>query len=254
MSNGNATGLIKFLIIEDSTEIQEAASLIFELHWPDAVIIQAYNGGEGLSKARAESPDIILLDLGLPDMDGLRVLKELRGHSNVPVIILTVRGEEMDKVRGLEMGADDYVVKPFDHKELLARMKAVLARQPSYPPEAGDTKTVDAETANAESDVPPVQDGVRIDLETGQATRADKPVKLTSTESRLLKFIAGQNGKPISEKEILSHIWGEEYSDCSEYLQVYVKRLREKLEGDPSNPRIIVKNADGYSISRSVVS
>jgi two-component system KDP operon response regulator KdpE len=244
MNIGNETGQIKILVIEDSPEIQEAASLIFELHWPNASVIQAFKGGEGLDKARAESPDIVLLDLGLPDMDGLRVLKEIRDYSNVPVIILTVRGEEMDKVRGLEMGADDYVIKPFDHKELLARMKAVLARKISH---AGGTVA-------AGSDAPNIQEQVKIDLETGQATRNGKPVKLTSTESSLLKYIASQSGKPISEREILSNIWGEEYSDCSEYLQAYVKRLREKLEGDPDRPRIIVKDTNGYRILQSGIS
>jgi DNA-binding response OmpR family regulator len=234
---------VKILVVEDSAEIQEAASLIFELHWPGAVVVQALNGGEGLEKARLESPDIVLLDLGLPDMDGLRVLKELRTYSNVPVMILTVRGEEMDKVRGLEMGADDYVVKPFAHRELLARMKAVLSRRESPA----------AEIKSNQDKAPQVPNIVKIDLNTGTVTRNDRPVKLTSTEYNLVKYIAAQNGKAKSETDILAHIWGEEYIDCSEYLQVYVKRLREKLEEDPSSPRIIMKDSEGYRIAAGVI-
>jgi len=243
MDNSDRSRPVKVLVVEDSPEIQEAASLIFELHWPDAIIIQAMKGSEGIEKARLDPPDIILLDLGLPDMDGLRVLKELRSYSNVPVIILTVRGEEMDKVRGLEMGADDYVVKPFAHKELLARMKTVLARRGT--PETGLT--------GGEDKTPQAINNVKIDLNTGTVIRNDKPVKLTSTEYNLLKYLAGQNGKTKSEIDILAHIWGEEYTDCNEYLQVYVKRLREKLEENPSNPRIILKNAEGYRIAAGVI-
>ena len=243
MYASNQIRRVTILVIEDSAEIQEATSLIFELHCPDAIIVRAYKGGEGIDKVRSEYPNIVLLDLGLPDMDGLRVLKEIRDFSNVPVIILTVRGEEMDKVRGLEMGADDYVVKPFAHKELLARMKAVLDRRGNY---AGGVK-------NEEDDTLYVQDHVKIDVETGLVTRNDKPVKLTSTERSLLKYLTDQRGNTISEREILAHIWGEEYSDCDEYLQVYVKRLREKLEANPARPRIIVKDADGYRISQSAI-
>jgi DNA-binding response OmpR family regulator len=243
MNSTEGTRPIKVLVVEDSPEIQEAASLIFELHWPEATVIQALKGGEGIEKARLEKPDIVLLDLGLPDMDGLRVLKEVRGFSNVPVIILTVRGEEMDKVRGLEMGADDYVVKPFAHRELLARMKAVLARQAS--PAAGGTSNDDK--------APQATNSVKIDLNTGMVMRNDRPVKLTSTEYNLLKYMAGQGGNTKSETDILAHIWGEEYTDCSEYLQVYVKRLREKLEENPSSPKIILKDADGYRIAAGVI-
>jgi len=232
---------VKVLIIEDSPEIQEAALLIFELHWKGAVVIQALNGEEGIEKTLREKPDIVFLDLGLPDMDGLRVLKEIRNISNVPVIILTVRGEEMDKVRGLEMGADDYVVKPFAHRELLARMKAVLSR-----------KSITSDVISGEGNTQPASCDIRIDLNTGTVMRNGRPVKLTSTEYNLLKYLAGQKGKVLSDMDILSHVWGEEYTDCSEYLQVYIKRLREKLEDNPSRPRIILKEANGYKIAESI--
>lgn len=240
--NNDLVQTVKVLIIEDSPEIQEAAQLIFELHWKEAVVTQAYKGEDGIEKTRLEKPDIVLLDLGLPDMDGLRVLKEIRSISNVPVIILTVRGEEMDKVRGLEMGADDYVVKPFAHRELLARMRAVLSRKP-----------VTADVISGKESVQPSCTDVRIDLNTGTVMRDGRPVKLTSTEYNLLKYLALQKGKVLSDVDILAHVWGEEYADCSEYLQVYVKRLRDKLEDDPSRPRIILKEASGYKIAAGTV-
>ncbi len=239
--NSDSAQPVKVLIVEDSPEIQEAAQLIFELHWKQAIVIQALRGEDGIEKTRQEKPDIVLLDLGLPDMDGLRVLKEIRNISNVPVIILTVRGEEMDKVRGLEMGADDYVVKPFAHRELLARMKAVLSRKP-----------ITADAISGGGNIQPSPCDISMDLNTGTVMRNGRPVKLTSTEYNLLKYLAGQKGKVLSDMDILSHVWGEEYTDCSEYLQVYVKRLREKLEDNPSRPRIIVKEANGYKIAESI--
>jgi len=119
---------LKVLIIEDAPDIVESISLCFELRWPEAEIISTPEGGKGLTLAETESPDVIILDLGLPDMDGLEVLKGIRSLSNVPIIIVTVRGDEIDRVRGLELGADDYITKPFSHIELLARVHAVLRR------------------------------------------------------------------------------------------------------------------------------
>ena len=119
---------MKALIIEDAPDIVETISLCFELRWPEVEVISTAEGNKGLTLAETESPDIIILDLGLPDTDGFEVLKDIRSFSNVPIIIVTVRGDEMDRVRGLEMGADDYITKPFSHLELLARMKAVLRR------------------------------------------------------------------------------------------------------------------------------
>lgn len=241
--NDDIAGTIKILIIEDSAEIQEAASLIFELHMPQAKVMQSFNGGDGLVKTFSEYPDVILLDLGLPDMDGLRVLKDIRDRSNVPVIILTVRGEEIDKVRGLEMGADDYVVKPFSHQELLARMKTVLLRQ----------KRTMQNAVAVQTEAPVAQDNVIIDVNTGMATRNGRPVKLTNTECSLLRYLASQGGKTAAENDILAAIWGEDYIDCGEYLDAYIKHLREKLEATPSNPRILLKDRQGYSLARGAI-
>ena len=234
---------IKILIIEDSPEIQESAALMFDLYWPTAMVITALTGGEGIEKVRQESPDVVLLDLGLPDIDGMRVLKEIRGFSNVPVIILTVRGEEMDKIRGLEMGADDYVIKPFSHRELLARIKTVLARRGSY-------IGVQDSIANK---IPEATSRVKIDVMTGQVSRNNKPIRLTSTESSLLRLLAGYGGKTVPEEEILTEIWGNEYTDCNQYLRIYIQRLREKIEENPAVPHIILGDAGGYSASREAL-
>lgn len=236
---------IKILIIEDSPEIQEAAALMFDLYWPRAMVITALTGGEGIEKVRQESPDVVLLDLGLPDIDGMRVLKEIRGFSNVPVVILTVRGEEMDKIRGLEMGADDYVIKPFSHRELLARIKTALARRGSY----------SAVHGSGENKIPVAagRGRLKIDVMTGQVTRDNKPIRITSTESSLLRLLAGYGGKAVPEEEILREMWGNDYTDCSEYLRIYIKRLREKIEENPAMPRIILGDAGGYSISQEAL-
>jgi two-component system KDP operon response regulator KdpE len=217
---------MKVLVIEDSTEIQEAISLTFELRWPESSVVAASEGSNGITLTESESPDIIILDLGLPDMDGFKVLKEIRNFSDIPVIILTVRGEEIDKVRGLELGADDYIVKPFSHMELLARVRAVLRR--SHIPELKGTEE------------PLVTSKLSIDFATRTVTKDDKQIKLTPTEFNLLHYLARNEGKVLTHRALLVKVWGEEYTDSSEYLKVYIQRLRDKIEDDPSGPEILI--------------
>ncbi len=217
---------MKVLLVEDSKEIQEAISLIFELHWPDAEVTVAGEGSMGITMSETESPDILILDLGLPDIDGFKVLKEVRDFSDVPIIILTVRGEEIDKVRGLELGADDYIVKPFSHMELLARVKAVLRR--SHVPEL------------KEAEKPIIGPNLSIDFASRTVTRGDKKSKLTPTEFNLLQCLVRNEGKVLTHNALLTKVWGEEYTDSSEYLKVYMQRLRDKIEADPSNPKILI--------------
>jgi two-component system, OmpR family, KDP operon response regulator KdpE len=232
--NHDPKGPILVLIVEDNVDIQEAASLIFDLHWPKARIIQAYKGGDGILLAGSQSPDLVILDLGLPDMDGMRVLKEIRGFSAVPIIILTVRGEEMDKVRGLELGADDFIVKPFGHRELLARIRTVMQRHRS--------------TTNQVAQPAQTQGATRLVMDFSSSTvwKDTKPLRLTATELSLLQYLASHSGSVLNDVEILATIWGADYTDCSEYLDVYIRRLREKLEDDPRQPRIILKEDKGY--------
>ncbi len=228
---------MKLLLVEDSKEIQEAITLIFELHWPGSDLIIVDNGSEGITEVEAKSPDIVILDLGLPDIDGFKVLKEIRVFSDVPIIILTVRGEEIDKIRGLELGADDYIVKPFSHMELLARVKSVLRR--SHMPEL---KGVDK---------PLVLPNISIDFASRIVIKGKNKVKLTPTEFNLLQCLVRNEGKILTHHALLAKVWGDEYTDSSEYLKVYVQRLREKLEEDPSTPKMIVSERGvGYKFTR----
>lgn len=217
---------MKVLLVEDSKEIQEAISLIFELHWPESEIVIADEGSQGITLTEKESPDIVVLDLGLPDVDGFKVLKEVRDFSDVPIIILTVRGEEIDKVRGLELGADDYIVKPFSHMELLARVRAVLRR--SHIPEL------------KEAEKPIVLPNLSIDFASRTVIKGGKKIKLTPTEFSLLQCLARNEGKVLTHHALLNKVWGEEYTDSSEYLKVYIQRLRDKMEDNPSNPQILI--------------
>lgn len=217
---------MKVLIIEDNPDIQEAISLTFELNWPEAKVISAAEGANGISQVETESPDIIILDLGLPDMDGFKVLKEVRNYSDIPIIILTVRNEEMDKVRGLELGADDYIVKPFNHMELLARVRAVLRR--SHIPELKETGK------------PFITPNLSIDFASRIINKAGKQIKLTPTEFDLLRYLVRNEGKVLTHYALLEKVWGEEYVDSTEYLKVYIQRLRDKLENNPAEPRLIL--------------
>lgn len=201
-------------------------SLCFELRWPGANLSSANGGGKGLEILETESPDIIILDLGLPDIDGFDVLRQVRRFSDVPIIILTVRGEEMDKVKGLELGADDYIVKPFAPAELLARVKAVLRRS-QMPELRGDEKPI-------------VTSKLSINLATREIIRNGNIVKLSPTEYNLLYQLVRNEGKVLSHQMLLEKVWGSEYVGATEYLKVYIQRLREKLEEDSSNPKMFI--------------
>jgi two-component system KDP operon response regulator KdpE len=225
---------IKILLIEDNADIQEATRLIFDLHWPEATVMQAFDGASGIDMSMEHDPDLIILDLGLPDIDGIRVLKEIRGASNVPIIILTVRGEEMDKIRGLEIGADDYMVKPFHHRELLERIRAVACPRQRH---------LEIETDRAVS-----HPDLEIDLRAGLVKRGRRIEKLTNTELGLLNYLAAHGSRVQKDEDILASIWGDEYADCSEYLDAYVRRLREKIEVDPDHPRLLLREENGYRL------
>ena len=217
---------MKILIIEDAPEIVDTISLCFELRWPGAEIVSTPEGKEGIALSETLSPDIIILDLGLPDMDGFDVLKEIRAYSNVPIIIVTVRGEEIDKVKGLELGSDDYVTKPFSHIELLARIQAVLRRS--------NVIRVEPNQKTFQSSRLTIDFKARIVLIEGQ------PIKMTPTESNLLYYLAMNPNTTLTHRALLEKVWGEEYTDSPEYLKVYIQRLRNKIEVDPSNPEILI--------------
>jgi len=225
---------VKILLIEDNAEIQEAVCLIFELHWPEAKIVEALDGSQGIALSKTESPDLVILDLGLPDIDGLKVLKEIRAVNQVPVIIFTVRGEGMDKIRGFELGADDYIVKPFSPKEIIARVHAILQRSGKIVDEMETVKQVQA------------SQNVSIDFDSGTVIRGDKRFKLTNTELNLLKYLELNSNRVLTDSDILAKVWGNEYVDCTESLQAYINGLRQKLEDDPTSPKIILSDRAGY--------
>jgi DNA-binding response OmpR family regulator len=215
---------MKTLIIDDDPDILEAVALCFEIRWPDTVVITAPDGQSGVQQFRDQGADIVILDLGLPDMDGLEVCRQLRELSEVPIIILTVRDQRKDIIRGLEMGADDYITKPFDQMELLARARSVLRR--------GSIQ----QTANEQT----FSDGrLTINFDGREVRLDDNLIRLTPTEYNLLQHLAQNAGKLINLRELLSKLWGQEYVDATDYLKVHVLHLRRKLGDDPSNPSMI---------------
>ena len=227
---------MKILLIEDNPSIVDTVSLCLQMRWQDATIVYSPEGARGVEMVETENPDIIILDLGLPDVDGLTVLREIRAFSEIPVVILTVRGEEQDKVAGLERGADDYVVKPFNPGELLARVQAVLRR----------TK------ASSSRDESPLTVGdITIDPGMRKVMVRGQEVKLTPIEHNLIYLLARNAGRALTHEFLLSKVWGEEYVSSPNYLKVYVQRLRNKLEKDPKNPALIITQRGGYLLAHS---
>ncbi len=225
---------MKILIVEDDKQIVEAIRLALDIRWPDAEVAAAHLGEKGVEMAETEKPDVVILDLGLPDISGFQVLKDIRSFSEVPILILTVRAEEADVVKGLEWGADDYLTKPFKHLELLARINALVRRNTS-----GDVAA-------------PITVG---DLAFNPAicnlTQGDKTIDLTRTESIILKDLMENAGRVRSHSQLAEAIWGADYSDATDSIKVYIRRLREKLEDDPNQPRIIInKPGLGYFFAR----
>lgn len=196
-------------------------------------VIQARNGLEALEKTRDELPDLIILDVMMPEMDGFETLKLLREISNAPVIMLTVKADEEDKVRGLELGADDYVTKPFSPRELASRVKAVLRRAEMGAP--GDKSLIK------------VDDYLQIDFARRCVIAGGREVKLRPTEYRLLYHLVNNAGWVMSHDMLLSKVWGYEYRDEAHYLRLYINYLRQKIEPDPAHPRyILTERGLGY--------
>jgi DNA-binding response OmpR family regulator len=228
---------LKVVVIDDSPEIIEVVSLCFQLRWSGTPILSAPTGTEGLELVERENPDIIILDIGLPDMDGFQVLRELRRFSQVPVIMLTVRSEDTDIARGLELGADDYITKPFSHIELVARVQAVLRRTQGLPV-AGEEK-------------PFVGGKLSVDFTSHEVRLDGEPVKLTATESKLLHLLIRNEGRLITHENLLSKVWGESYADARDLLRVHVQHLRQKLGDNVESPTIIVtEHGMGYKFVR----
>jgi two-component system KDP operon response regulator KdpE len=218
------------LVIDDEPQILRALRTILTAR--DFRVSTAATGKEGLAVAAAEQPDLIILDLSLPDMDGVEVCRNLREWTPTPVVVLSVRESEQDKVRALDAGADDYVTKPFGIDELLARIRVALRHSA---PAHSRQKTL-------------VQAGaLEIDLVNLTVMRNGQEVKLTATELRLLAYLAANAGRVLTHAMILSHVWDPADADHVEYLRVFIRQLRRKLEEDPEQPQhILTEPGIGY--------
>ena len=216
---------MRILVVDDAPDVVESVRLGFTLQWREVEVLGAGSGAAALDLVERERPDIVLLDVGLPDMDGFAVLAELRRFSDTPVVMLTARDDAMDKVKGLELGADDYVTKPFNHLELMARVKAVLRRldMPAPASRAPSFRSGDLEVDFARQEVR--LRGARVDL--------------TPTEYKLLYHLVRNAGHVLQHGTLLAKVWGREYVDEVDYVRVYIRRLRDKLGDDPEHPRYI---------------
>ena len=228
---------MKVVVVDDAPDVVEVVSLCFQLRWSGAEVLSAGDGASGLAAIERESPDIVILDINLPDMDGFQVIRELRRFSQVPVIMLTVKGEDVDIARGLELGADDYMVKPFSHIELIARVDAVLRRARGAPVTSEER--------------PYVAGKLSVDFASNEVRLDGKPVRLTSTETKLLRHLIRNEGRLLTHENLLTRVWGEGYEDTRDLLRVHIQHLRQKLGDSMNSPAIIVtEHGMGYKFVR----
>jgi len=213
----------RILVIDDELQIQRAIRTI--LTEKGFAVTTASRGEEGLTLAAANEPDLIILDLGLPDMDGVEVCTRLREWTQIPIIILSVRDSERDKVAALDKGADDYLTKPFGIEELLARVRVALRHS--------------SRTRGEQSNIVKAGD-LTIDLAWHIVKRGEEKVKLTGTEYKLVAYLASNHGRVLTHQNILTQVWGPADADHTEYLRVYMRQLRKKLEADPERPQYIL--------------
>ncbi len=229
----DTTRHMKIMVVDDDPDVVEAISLSFGLQWPESTIIVALDGRSALQKFDREHPDVILLDISLPDTDGFEVCRMIRERSDVPILMISARGEEIDKVHGLELGADDYLTKPFGYLELSARIRAVLRRMQTPVPVAGGGLFRSGPLV--------------INYASHEITLHGKPIKLTPLEYKLLYQLTRNTGQVLLHDQLLTRVWGPEYRGELDYLRIYVRRLREKLEDTPQTPtRILTERGIGY--------
>jgi two-component system, OmpR family, KDP operon response regulator KdpE len=221
------------LVIEDELPIRRFLKVTLSDH--GYAYCEAETGKDGLRKIASDRPDLVILDLGLPDIDGLELTRQVREWSTVPIIILSARGQERDKVEALDAGADDYLTKPFGVAELLARMRVALRHAATVA-----TGQVESEFAFG---------NVRVDLSRRQVLVNQTEVKLTRIEYKLLVTLIKYAGKVVTHNQLLKEIWGQQYSDESHYLRVYMAHLRRKLESDSAHPKFFITEAGvGYRL------
>ena len=210
---------MKVLLVDDDPTLRRTLGIGLRAEGHKVLI--AADGRTALEAVREDHPDLVVLDLGLPDLSGVEVLRQIRGRSTLPVVVLSARAESTEKVEALDLGADDYVTKPFGMEELLARVRAAARR--------------------AGSDVPVLQVGdLVVDLPARRVTRRGEVVRLTPTEWGLLEMLMRTPGRLVSQRDLLHEVWGPAYDKETNYLRVYVGSLRKKLEDDPANPRYLI--------------
>ena len=230
---------MNFLVIDSDPEQADLVKLSFGMRWPDSNVVSAPDGDTGIQMVDTESPALVLLDIGLPDMDGFTVCQEIRCFSDVPVIMVTMRDKEEDIVHGLQAGADDYVVKPFRPIEFMARAQSVLRR--TY--------------GSFRSDEKPLNYGdLMVDYSHGRVFLQGREVKLTPIEYQLLYHLAKNAGKILTHRILLGRIWGRENQEQTNYLKVHIKHLRQKLEDDQAEPQYILTGRTvGYQFAKMAV-
>ncbi len=212
------------LIVDDEPRMRRFVRMNLELE--QFQVSEASDGLEAIRKVRDEMPDLVVLDVEMPKLDGFETLRELRRTSAVPVIMLTVRADEEDRIKGLDLGADDYVTKPFSARELVSRINAVLRRvELSSPADRNTRIQIDAR--------------LNVDFDRREVLVNGEPVKLRPTEYRLLHYFVQNPGRVLTHEQLLSKVWGPEYVDDNQLLRLYVTYLRQKIELDPSKPRYI---------------
>ncbi|NTU43440.1 MAG: response regulator [Nitrospirales bacterium] len=224
-------GLI--LLIEDEPQMRRFLRVTLQSH--GYRLVEAMTGGEGLAQATTRNPDVVLLDLGLPDMDGLDVTQQLRDWSAVPIIVISAREQEEDKINALDAGADDYLTKPFGAGELLARIRVALRHRLQM-----DSRQEEPEF---------ILGDLRVDLAKRQVFLKELEIHLTPIEYRLLSVLIRNSGKVITHTHLLREVWGQSYTGQTEYLRVYMAQLRRKLEADPARPRFLINEPGvGYRL------
>jgi DNA-binding response OmpR family regulator len=225
---------VKILIVDDEPDVRSLVRSALEYARVPMESVEAADAEEALAAVASEKPDLMVLDLALPARDGFSVLEELRRTSDLPVIVLTARGLEHDKIRGLELGADDYMTKPFSPRELLARIETVLRRTTHSEPRRGVIEAGE----------------LRIDVGGRRVFLSGEEVRLTRTEFDLLAELAARRGEALPHETLLEKVWGPEYRSENHYLKVYIGRLRDKLEANASEPRLIVNvRGVGYRLN-----
>jgi two-component system KDP operon response regulator KdpE len=221
------------LLIEDEPQMQRFLRIV--LQGQGYCFVEAQTGQEGLVQAATRSPDIILLDLGLPDIDGLEVTRRLREWSDIPIIVLSAREQEQDKIKALDAGADDYLTKPFGAGELLARIRVAIRHKVMRQAATGEPVFI--------------LDNLRVDMSRRQVFLNEQEVHLTPIEYRLLTVLIQNAGKVVTHTQLLKEVWGPSYARETQYLRVYMTQLRHKLELDPARPRFLINEPGiGYRL------